>query len=118
MKLRHVDPIFGRTTSLVLKMQAGQRREARGELAKKVGAKFHGMKATAPPLYPMDIEIDNESSEKYTILKIGTTDTVGFLYELSNALSMNHVNIARMFVESIGSRVNDTIYVTDEQGTR
>ena len=104
--------------ALLLKIQTGQRREARGELAKKVGVLFQEMKSNITPLYPIDIEIDNESSEKYTVMKIGTTDTVGFLYELSNALSMNHVNIARMFVQSIGTQVNDTIYVTDDQGNK
>ncbi len=29
---------------------------------------------------------------------------------------MNHINIARMFVESIVNRVSDTIYVTDDDG--
>ena len=104
--------------ALLLKMQAGQRREARGELAKRVGALFHGVKSNISLLYPIDIEIDNDSSKKYTVLKIGTTDTVGFLYELSNALSMNHVNIARMFVQSIGTQVKDTIYVTDDHGNK
>jgi glutamate-ammonia-ligase adenylyltransferase len=104
--------------ALLLKMQAGQRREARGELAKRVGEVFQGMTGTATPLYPIDIEIDNASSELYTVLKIGTPDTVGFLYEFSNALAFNHINIARMFVQSIGNRVNDTIYVTDDEGNK
>jgi glutamate-ammonia-ligase adenylyltransferase len=102
--------------TLLFKTQAGQRREARGDLAKRVGEVFHGMVGNATPLYPIDIDIDNNSSNLYTILKIGSIDTVGFLYEFSNALAMNHINIARMFVQSIGKRVNDTIYVTDDGG--
>jgi glutamate-ammonia-ligase adenylyltransferase len=102
--------------ALLEKMQAGQRREAQGELAKRVGAAFQGMTGEVSPLYPIDIEIDNDSSNLYTILKIATPDTVGFLYEFSNALALSHINIARMFVQSIGNRVNDTIYVTDNEG--
>jgi glutamate-ammonia-ligase adenylyltransferase len=102
--------------NLLLKTRAGQRREARGELAKRIGEVFHGMDGDTTPLYPIDIDIDNESSNLYTILKISSTDTVGFLYEFSNALAMNHINIARMFVQSIGKRVNDTIFVTDNGG--
>jgi glutamate-ammonia-ligase adenylyltransferase len=101
--------------ALLMKMQAGKRREARGELAKRVGEVFQGMTGDVSPLYPIDIEIDNASSELYTVLKIGTPDTVGFLYEFSNALALSHINIARMFVQSIGNRVNDTIYVTDNE---
>jgi glutamate-ammonia-ligase adenylyltransferase len=102
--------------TLLVKMQAGQRREAQGELTKRVGEAFPGMTGEVSPLYPIDIEIDNDLSELYTILKIGTPDTVGFLYEFSNALALSHINIARMFVQSIGNRVNDTIYVTDDEG--
>ena len=104
--------------TLLIKMQAGKRREAQGELAKRVGEAFQGISGIATPLYPIDIEIDNSSSELYTVLRIGTHDTVGFLYEFSNALAINHINIARMFVQSIGSRVNDIIYVTDGQGQK
>ncbi len=102
--------------ALMVKMQSGHRREAQGELAKRVGAAFQGTPAEVPPLYPIDIEIDNDSSSLYTILRIATHDTVGFLYEFSNALALSHINIARMFVQSIGNRVNDTIYVTDGDG--
>jgi len=100
--------------ALLVKMLAGQRRDAQGELAKRVGEAFQGNAGEVSPLYPIDIDIDNDTSKLYTILKIGTPDTVGFLYEFSNALALNHINIARMFVQSIGNRVNDTIYVTDD----
>jgi [glutamine synthetase] adenylyltransferase / [glutamine synthetase]-adenylyl-L-tyrosine phosphorylase len=104
--------------ALLIKMQAGLRREARGELAKRVGEMFQGKTGNATPLYPIDIDIDNDSSELYTILRIGTPDTVGFLYEFSNALAYHHINISRMFVQSVGNRVNDMIYVTDESGKK
>jgi glutamate-ammonia-ligase adenylyltransferase len=104
--------------ALLGKTQSGQRREAQGELAKRVGAAFQGITGEISPLYPIDIEIDNDSSSLYTILKIATHDTVGFLYEFSNALALSHINIARMFVQSIGNRVNDTIYVTDNDGRK
>jgi [glutamine synthetase] adenylyltransferase / [glutamine synthetase]-adenylyl-L-tyrosine phosphorylase len=103
---------------LMKKMSAGLRREARGELAKKVGEMFQTKTGAIPPLYPIDIEIDNKSSKRYTVLKIGTHDTVGFLYEFSNALAYHQINISRMFVQSIGPRVNDTIYITDANGKK
>jgi glutamate-ammonia-ligase adenylyltransferase len=103
---------------LVNLLQSGQRREAQGELAKRAGAAVAGTQKEIVPLYPIDIEIDNTSSEKYTVLKISTTDTMGFLYEFSNALALNHVNIVRMDVRSIGHRVSDTIYVNDDKGQK
>ena len=103
---------------LLIKMQSSQRREAQGELAKRVGKMFQGMNRKNSPLYPIEIEIDNESSKLYTVLQISSIDTVGFLYEFSNALALNHINITRMFVQSIGRRINDTFYVTDDEGNK
>lgn len=100
-------------------MQAGQRREARSELAKRVGEVFAGMTgADIPPLYPIELRIDNDASELYTVLHIETADTVGFLYEFTNALSMTHTNISRMVIDSSNSRANDLLYVTDEAGKK
>ena len=102
--------------NLFIKVRAGQRTDAQGELAKRVGKVFQGMPGKNNPLYPIEIEIDNTLSILYTILKIRTTDTIGFLYEFSNALALNHINIVRMSVQTEKDRVKDTIYVTDEKG--
>ena len=104
--------------ALITKMLSGQRREAQGELAKRVAATFQPQVSETTPLYPIDIQIDNESSQRYTVLKISTTDSVGFLYEFSNALALNHINIIRMEVKSVGSRVSDTFFVTDSSGQK
>jgi len=105
-------------TELLRLMHAGLRREARGRLAKRVAAAFHKPAATAPVLYPVDIEIDNTTSTKYTVLHIDAPDTVGFLYELTNALAYNRIYIARVTVETVGNRVRDTLYVTDASGQK
>ncbi len=99
-------------------MHAGQRREARSELAKRVGGVFQGMGSVNLRLYPIEIKIDNEVSERHTVLHIETADTVGFLYEFTNALSMTHTNILRMVVQSSGKRANDLLYVTNEDGMK
>ncbi|KPL72986.1 hypothetical protein ADM99_05700 [Leptolinea tardivitalis] len=98
--------------------QSGLRREARGSLAKRVGAAFQSIPGTVAPLLPIDIEIINEPSSRYTILRIDAPDTFGFLYEFTNALAFTRTNIARMVVRSIGNRAQDVFYVTDENGNR
>ncbi len=125
-----VQPVHGEVTpetwrryaddlaDLLRMMQAGQRREARGELAKRVAVSLPVSEDAATALYPVEIEIDNESSERYTVLHIDTVDTVGFLYELTNALAYNRVYIARVMVGSVGNRVRDTLYVTDADGRK
>ncbi len=97
---------------------SGQRREARGQLAKRVGAAFQTVPGRLSPLLPIDIEIDNTVSERYTVLRINAPDTVGFLYEFTNALAFTRTNIARMIVRSVGSRALDLLHVTDAAGRK
>ncbi|HSD85702.1 MAG TPA: glutamine synthetase adenylyltransferase, partial [Anaerolineae bacterium] len=101
---------------LLRMMRTGQRREARGELAVRVGQRLKSVRGRAAPLLPIEIEIDNEADERYTILRIDTPDTVGFLYEFTNALALTHTYIARLIVQSVGSRAQDILHVTDENG--
>ena len=49
---------------------------------------------------------------------IDTPDTFGFLYEFTNALALTRTYIARMIVQSIGSRAQDILHVTDENGNK
>ena len=69
-------------------------------------------------LPPVEIEIDNDASERYTVLQISAPDTPGFLYEFTNALALSGVHISQVFVISAGARVRDTLFVTDAAGRR
>lgn len=104
--------------TLMRKLQNRKRREAQVDLAKKVGARFEATPADGMPLYPMEIEIDNEADEKYTVLRIGAPDTAGFLYEFSNALALSHINVVRMQVQTVGKRACDILYVHDDRGEK
>jgi glutamate-ammonia-ligase adenylyltransferase len=99
-------------------LQTGQHREVQGALAKQIGLALHAHTSPPTTLYPIDIEIDNEASRHYTVLRIEAIDTVGFLYELTNALALYDINVSRMTVETAGNRVKDTLYVTDVQGRK
>jgi len=103
---------------LMRKLQTGKRREAQIDLAKRVGARFQSTPADNMPLYPMEIEIDNEADEKYTVLRIGAPDTAGFLYEFSNALALSHINVVRMQVQTVGNRACDVLFVHDDRGEK
>jgi [glutamine synthetase] adenylyltransferase / [glutamine synthetase]-adenylyl-L-tyrosine phosphorylase len=103
---------------LLRMMRTGQRREARGELAVRVGQAFQNISGKLSLLLPISIEIDNDADERYTILRIDTPDTFGFLYEFTNALALTHTYIARTIVQSIGARAQDILHVTDENGNK
>ncbi|HEX2998100.1 MAG TPA: hypothetical protein VHP14_24965, partial [Anaerolineales bacterium] len=103
---------------LLRMMRSGQRREARGELAVRVGQMLKSVSGRTLPLLPIEIEIDNEADDRYTILRIDTPDTVGFLYEFTNALALTRTYIERLIVQSVGSRAQDILHVTDENGNK
>ncbi|MGC9467419.1 MAG: glutamine synthetase adenylyltransferase [Anaerolineae bacterium] len=113
-----VDPLTWRhyaadLADLLRSMQQGRGQEAQGALAKRVASAISATSEAEMTLYPVEIEIDNELSKRYTVLRITAPDTVGFLYEFTNALAYNHIYIARVNVESFGERAHDTLFVTD-----
>jgi len=103
---------------LLLMMRTGQRREARGELAVRVGQAYQNISSKLSILPLINIEIDNDVDERHTILRIDTPDTFGFLYEFTNALALTRTYIARTIVQSIGARAQDILHVTDENGNK
>lgn len=97
-------------------LHQGQQAEAQGLLVKQVAARLHGTTGPQSQLYPIDVVLDNSVAERYTVLRISSTDTVGFLYEFTHALALHGIYIARVTVDTIGHRVQDTLYVTNQQG--
>jgi len=98
--------------------RAGHHQEAQGRVAAQVAAIFQDMPGRTDTLAPIDIAIDNETSARYTMLDIDASDTIGFLYEFTNALALANLNVVRVTVDSIGSRVRDTFYLTDDRGKK
>ncbi len=104
----------------VLRLAAGgQMREAQGRVASRVASVMRGLTTSSTAaLPPINIDINNEQSERYTVLHISAEDTPGFLYELTNALSLVGFDIQRVIAASLGSRAFDTIYILDPHGER
>ncbi len=105
-------------SDLLHRLKAGRREEARADLARRAAEAVRGKAAAPTTLYPVDIDFDNHSSPRYTVLHISGTDTTGFLYELTSALAFSQVYIARVEIETVGDRVRDTLYVTGGDGRK
>jgi len=104
---------------ILRQLQAGQAAEAQGALVKRVAARLRRTGDEPPaPLYPVLIEIDNDASDQFTVLRIRTEDTPGFLYELTNALALSGMYISRVRVHSQVNQVFDTVLVTDAKGQK
>lgn len=96
----------------------GDLAEAQGRLASQVVAALRGAMDSRSVSGPMDIEIDNERSAALTVLHISAEDTPGFLYELTNSLSLLGYDIRRVILTSLGSRAVDTLFIVGPDGRK
>ncbi len=62
--------------------------------------------------------INNQWSNRYTMIEVTGLDRTGLLYELTTTLSKLNLNIASAHVATFGERVVDVFYVTDLLGDR
>ncbi|MEZ6042114.1 MAG: glutamine synthetase adenylyltransferase [Planctomycetaceae bacterium] len=68
-------------------------------------------------LADMQIDVIPDDAAQETRLEISGTDTPGFLFEMSNALSISQFRIVRSIVASEGNQVRDTIDITEKDRT-
>jgi [protein-PII] uridylyltransferase len=65
-----------------------------------------------------DVMINNQWSNRYTMIEVTGLDRPGLLYELTATLSKLNLNIASAHVATFGERVVDVFYVTDLLGDK
>ena len=102
------------------RLHEGGHREVQAELAKRISLGLSppggAARGETHTLLPIDIRVDNQRSAAHTVLEIEAPDTVGFLYELTNALALSEVSVELMEVRTSGRRARDTLWVTDARG--
>jgi [protein-PII] uridylyltransferase len=62
--------------------------------------------------------VDNNSSNKYTVIEINGLDRVGLLHGLTEALFHLNLNIASAHIVTYGEKAIDVFYVTDLTGAK
>jgi [protein-PII] uridylyltransferase len=65
-----------------------------------------------------EVTINNQWSQRYTVVEVTGLDRPGLLYELTSTLSKLNLNIASAHVATFGERVVDVFYVTDLLGAK
>ena len=65
-----------------------------------------------------EVTINNQWSNRYTMIEVIGLDRTGLLYELTATLSKLNLNIASAHVATFGERVVDVFYVTDLFGAQ
>ena len=100
-------------TDLVLLDRSGRANEARGRLASRVAEALEGSLDFASKPAPLHVSFDNTTHDQFTVLDIRGEDTIGFLYELTNALALCGIAVEQVIIRSEGSVAADTLYVID-----
>jgi [protein-PII] uridylyltransferase len=62
--------------------------------------------------------IDNESSNRYTVIEVAGLDRTGLLFDLTEALFHLNLNIVSAHVATFGERAVDVFYVNDLTGAK
>ncbi len=65
-----------------------------------------------------EININNEWSNRYTVIEVTGLDRPGLLYEMTATISRLNLNIASAHVATFGERAVDVFYVTDLMGAK
>jgi len=67
---------------------------------------------------PAQVELDNESSERFTIIEVYADDRTGLLYDITRTLSDFGINIHQAMIGSRSDQVVDVFYVQDKNNRK
>jgi len=73
---------------------------------------------TRPFVVDPEVTVNNQWSDRYTVIEVSGLDRPGLLYELTTAISKLNLNIASAHVATFGERARDVFYVTDLLGAQ
>ena len=65
------------------------------------------------PVPETKVKIDNETSERFTIIEVSTVDRLGVLYTITKVLLDLGTRLRRAIIATEGNRVIDSFYITD-----
>ncbi len=65
---------------------------------------------------PVEVTIENEASDFYTVIEIGCADRVGLLFDLTRTLGELELDVHLAKIATYGGRVVDAFYVRDVLG--
>ncbi len=67
---------------------------------------------------PAEVSIDNDLSNKFTVIEVSGRDRPGLLYAITTILSGLNLNIGSAHIATFGERAADVFYVTDLTGAK
>ena len=104
--------------SLVKLLAEGNPQAARESVIDRVSKASSSASPSDQPLFPVSVEIDNDSSPSHTRLRIRSPDTPGFLFEFANALSLLGIDVERVEIRTEEAEARDTFWMRDAAGRK
>ncbi|HSN04651.1 MAG TPA: [protein-PII] uridylyltransferase [Nitrospira sp.] len=106
-----------------------ERREAIGSMIRSVlqgkvpveevlrrGTRLSALRPAVPAGKATEVRIDNETSDRYTIVDVFADDRQGLLYVITNAIFRQGLSVHAARISTRLDQVADVFYVTDAQG--
>jgi [protein-PII] uridylyltransferase len=92
--------------------------EGKLRLPEAVARRAAGRGKARPFVVEPEVIINNQWSDRYTVIEVSGLDRPGLLYQLTTAISKLNLNIASAHVATFGERARDVFYVTDLLGAQ
>jgi [protein-PII] uridylyltransferase len=84
----------------------------------EVVARRAGRSRVRPFMVEPEVTLNNQWSDRYSVIEVSGLDRPGLLYQLTTAISKLNLNIASAHVATFGERARDVFYVTDLLGAQ
>ena len=65
-----------------------------------------------------EVGIENQVSDRYTVIDVSMQDEVGLLYKITHALAELDLDIHMAIINTVARRAADSFYVVDDQGRK
>jgi [protein-PII] uridylyltransferase len=92
--------------------------EGKLRLPEAVARRDNGRGKTRAFVVEPEVTVNNQWSDRYTVIEVSGLDRPGLLYQLTTAISKLNLNIASAHVATFGERARDVFYVTDLLGAQ
>jgi glutamate-ammonia-ligase adenylyltransferase len=91
--------------------------EARKEVNERVLSYLSERRSSSiGKIVPVSIRFGSSRKDRRTVMTIRSRNTPAFLYAFSNALSIQNIMIEKVVIETLGTRVHDTVFVSHVRG--
>jgi [protein-PII] uridylyltransferase len=97
----------------------GKRVDGKLAITYRLSAKAEpGVGTFKKPTKPTEINVDNISSDFFTLIEVFSTDKVGLLYQITKTLFDLHLDIRIAKIGNKGDQSADIFYITDFEGQK